>query len=165
MNTRNALALAIALARWHGGTIAQQGPRFGVAPPAPAPQLMPVPRRVVVIRPAVLISPYAQAGSHYHSPNSTSTRNATPVRGPYMVGSGQWVGQWVPSGVPANALALQWQPGDTMPSAAAALRPLGLAARRYGDPGGDVAPEPGQGPGRSARPELKQGARVARCFS
>ncbi len=116
MNTRNALALAIALAGWHGGTIAQQGPRFGVAPPAPAPQLMPVPRRVVVIRPAVLISPYAQAGSHYHSPNSTSTRNATLVRGPYMVGSGQWV----PSGVPANALALQWQPGDTMPSAAAA---------------------------------------------
>ena len=99
------LALLASAAAW-----SQQGPGYGIARTVAAPPSQPVSQPLVLIR-----SHPVYLGSTYRR-TSVSTGSASGSRGPYMVGSGQWV----PAGAQADALLLMTEPGDTMATPAAA---------------------------------------------
>ena len=103
-----ATVLAMALAA--GAAQAQQLPRRGLASAVPAP-----PVSIPLAPPLTLIRSHPV---YIHSAPYFSTAapgSAPTARGPYLIGPGQWV----PAGQQADAMAMQWEPGDTMATPAA----------------------------------------------
>ena len=110
-----ALAASLVMALAAGFAQAQQGPRYGLAgavaaPPVPVPMPQPQPQPRILIR-----SHPIYVGSGWYAPVSVPNSSSRPS-GPYLTGPGQWV----PTGAQAEAPALQWEPGYTRATAAAA---------------------------------------------
>ena len=93
------------------GAHAQQGARFGLGRAVSTARVS-----VPVSQPPILFRSYPV----YYGANSYRTnyvpRTSAPASGPYMIGPGQWV----PSGTAASEIAMEWQPGDSRATPAAA---------------------------------------------
>jgi hypothetical protein len=106
-----ALIAAMAAGLLAGGAHAQQGPRYGLAAATS--------QSVVVVAPLVAHHPVytpSYPGSSHSNRSNAPLRSAPPTRGPYLVGTGQWV----PEGAQKDVFAFQAEPGYTMATPAAA---------------------------------------------
>lgn len=126
LQSLRALGISLALLAPMSTALAQQGPRFGLAPAeAPKPAAVPaLARPLVIIRsqPVYLQSysgnfPSSSGNSLSSSRNSYSApQSSPPAQSPYLVGPGQWV----PEGTQVEMLALQSAPGFTRATPASA---------------------------------------------
>ena len=112
-------AAVLACALPTGALAQQQGPRYGLAPPAPpatASALASASVPTVIRQPVFVVRPHPVVIARPAISPSAASPAAPAARGPYVTGPGQWT----PEAARLDVLALQSEPGYSPPTPAAA---------------------------------------------